>query len=392
MSDGAGASASAQPEPHPSTGPRTVGDMRRRLLRHYLPLAVASAAAMVLLMNVAFFDANRYPPPMEIMTEGISGAFPGEGTQMGRGMHGPEQSGASLTDQAEAPDGESPADTATMQHGGDPNAADEPTTTVAESDSGVHVPPMQHGGDPNSSDPAATTEAESGDVSSVPPVETGGGPDGGGQTRAGQGRVAGQDPMDMIPGDSELLMRRYATATGYVGLVLLGLTLLIGPANLVRGKRAPLSSYLARDVGIWAAAFSVLHVVYGFLTQHTDGILSYFLAPDDRGRILTTSFGLANWAGIAATVIVVALAAISSDATLRKLKFRRWKQIQRLNYALFPLVIMHALLYGALKRLTSPYTALLIVSVIAVGVGQAVGVRLWRQRKTRNAATNAAAP
>jgi sulfoxide reductase heme-binding subunit YedZ len=88
-------------------------------------------------------------------------------------------------------------------------------------------------------------------------------------------------------------------------------------------------------------------------------------------------------------VIVAGLAAISSDAALRKLKVKRWKRIQRLNYALFALVIVHALLYGALWRETSPYSALLGLTVVAVFIGQAVGVRLWRQK---NAAPKAVVP
>ncbi|MBI2404154.1 MAG: hypothetical protein HYV20_15745, partial [Gemmatimonadetes bacterium] len=66
---------------------------------------------------------------------------------------------------------------------------------------------------------------------------------------------------------------------------------------------------------------------------------------------------------------------------------RRWKRLQHLNYALFALVIAHAFFYGALLRVTSPFTLLLGLSVIVVFVGQAVGVWLWRRRSSRSAAT-----
>jgi sulfoxide reductase heme-binding subunit YedZ len=170
--------------------------------------------------------------------------------------------------------------------------------------------------------------------------------------------------------------------TGYIALVLLALTLLVGPASLLRRRPTPLSSYLTRDVGIMAAIVSIAHVIFGFLVDHSDGILGYFFEPGDRSRILTTSFGLANWTGLAAVVTVAALAVISSDRALRALKARRWKRIQRLNYVLFPLVIAHAVLYGALLRITSPYTALLGVSAVAVLAGQLIGIRLWRQRRS----------
>ena len=176
-------------------------------------------------------------------------------------------------------------------------------------------------------------------------------------------------------------MRRYSTATGYVATALLGLTLLIGPTNLLLRRRNPVSGYLRRDVGIWTATASVVHVVFGFLVKHGDGeLLGFFFQPGDRSRILTNSFGLANWAGLTALLIAAGLAVISSDAALRKLKAKRWKRLQRFNYALFALVVIHAVLYGALWRTTSPYTVLLALSVVAVLAAQAMGIRLWRQR------------
>jgi len=104
------------------------------------------------------------------------------------------------------------------------------------------------------------------------------------------------------------------------------------------------------------------------------------------GRPSTNSFGLGNWTGLAALVIVVGLLALSTDGSLRELKARRWKNLQRLNYALFVLVVLHAFFYGALLRTTSPFTLLLFFTVLAVFVGQAAGIWLWRQRNSRHTA------
>jgi DMSO/TMAO reductase YedYZ heme-binding membrane subunit len=106
---------------------------------------------------------------------------------------------------------------------------------------------------------------------------------------------------------------------------------------------------------------------------------------------LRNSFGLGNWTGLAALLIVAGLLALSSDAVLRRLKAKNWKRLQRLNYALFALVIVHAFFYGALLRETSPYTILLGLSVGAVVVGQAVGIWLFRRRHSRRAAESAPA-
>jgi sulfoxide reductase heme-binding subunit YedZ len=183
---------------------------------------------------------------------------------------------------------------------------------------------------------------------------------------------------------SRISRSRLTKATGYVATGLLGLTLLIGPANLLLRRRNPLSSYLRRDVGTWTAIFSVVHVIFGLQLHgggQVSGFLNYFVAPD--GRPWLNSFGLGNWTGLAALVIVAGLLALSTDGALRELKAKTWKDLQRLNYTLFALVIAHAFFYGALLRMTSPFTLLLILTVIAVVVGQAVGVWLWRRRYSR---------
>jgi sulfoxide reductase heme-binding subunit YedZ len=192
------------------------------------------------------------------------------------------------------------------------------------------------------------------------------------------------EPGNLVPG-SHAFVSRLTVASGYVGVGLLALTLLIGPANLLLRRRNPVSSYLRRDLGTWTAVFSVVHVIVGFRVRGGDSIFSfldYFFAD---GRVLTDSFGLGNWTGLAALVIVVGLLAISTNRSVRELKAARWKNLQRLNYTLFVLVILHAVFYGALRRPASPFTLLLIFIVIAVLGGQAIGIYLWRRRSSRAA-------
>ena len=191
--------------------------------------------------------------------------------------------------------------------------------------------------------------------------------------------------------DDRSFERRLTTATGYVALGLLALTLLIGPANLLLRRRNPVSSYLRRDVGAWTALFSVAHVVVSLMVHGSGQIqhfLDFFVAD---GSPLRNSFGLGNWTGLGALVIVAVLLALSSDAALRRLKAKNWKRLQRLNYVLFALVIVHAFFYGALLRQTSPYTILLGLLVIAVVAGQFVGILLFRRRYSRRAAESARA-
>src|SRR5262249_21469862 len=151
------------------------------------------------------------------------------------------------------------------------------------------------------------------------------------------------------------------------------------------------SSYLRRDVRTWTAVFTVVHVVFG-LSLHSGGrlpgVLAYLVVD---GSPLVSTFGLGNWTGLGALVLVVLLLVLSTDAVLRRLKARTWKDLQRLNYTAFALVALHVFFYGALLRLTSPYTWLGLLIVTAVVAGQATGIWLWRQRRARAAADPVAA-
>lgn len=183
-------------------------------------------------------------------------------------------------------------------------------------------------------------------------------------------------------GPGRAVESEFTLATGYVATIFLALTLLIGPANLALRRRMPVSTSLARDTGVWAALFSVVHVIVGLKVHgnasDTFSFVNYFFSAD--GAPKTNSFGLGNWVGLAALVIVVGLLALSNDRSLRELKASRWKRLQRLNYALFVLVALHAFFYGALLRMTSPFTLVLLSATSAVVVGQAVGIWLWRRR------------
>jgi sulfoxide reductase heme-binding subunit YedZ len=184
----------------------------------------------------------------------------------------------------------------------------------------------------------------------------------------------------LSPSHGASFILQSTSATGDLALVLLGLTLLIGPANLLLRRRNPVSSYLRRDVGTWTAIASVVHVILAFGVDGRGQILDFFVRD---GRPLIDSFGLGNWTGLAALVIVVGLLALSTNRAVRELKARTWKDLQRLNYTLLALVVLHAIFYGALLRMTSPFTLLLIFTVIAVFIAQAAGIWQWRRRHAR---------
>jgi sulfoxide reductase heme-binding subunit YedZ len=306
----------------------SAGEWRHRILRFHLPIGIASATVLALFMTLPTFDPQAYPQ-MDMGGAAALPQRPGEGGTMAHGAG-----------QTQAPTG----------HGGSQSAP------PAGGHGSGQATPTDHGG-------AQTTAPPSHSAQPAGPTSAGAMPDG------------------------RRFAQRLTVSTGYVATGLLAFTLLVGPANLMLRRRTPISSYLRRDAGMWTAVFTVVHVIYGSLL-HSGGepaaFLRYFFAAD--GSPLLNSFGLGNWTGLAALVIVAGLLALSSDIALRKLKAGPWKWLQRLNYALFALVVLHALFYGALLRATSPFTLLLGLSVLAVFVGQAAGIWLWRRRHARGAA------
>lgn len=176
--------------------------------------------------------------------------------------------------------------------------------------------------------------------------------------------------------DPKFFYFRLSLATGYVALVLLIATLSIGAINVLRERRNPISSDWRRDVGIWCALVSVAHFIVGW-NVHQKHRWQYFFT--DEWGLRGDVFGFANYTGLLATIIVVVLLAISNDFSLRRLKAKRWKFLQRFNYALAVLVIAHTVLYQILeKRPPSLIVPVAVVIVFGIIV-QILGFRQFRK-------------
>jgi sulfoxide reductase heme-binding subunit YedZ len=172
---------------------------------------------------------------------------------------------------------------------------------------------------------------------------------------------------------------RLSLSSAYVAIAFLTITLAIGPFNAVRGVRRPVSIDSRRDVGIWAAIWSVIHTVVG-LQVHMRGRMSeYFFQPGDKPllvRIRHDIFGLANYSGLLATLLVIILAAISNDWSLRRLGAERWKRIQQLNYVLFAITMAHAILYQIIEKRSPPFAftiGFLAATVVVLQTARAIG-------------------
>lgn len=177
------------------------------------------------------------------------------------------------------------------------------------------------------------------------------------------------------------VLTRMSFATAYPAIVLLSLTLLTGPINLLRGRRNPVSSDLRRDIGIWAGLLGVLHAVVGQCV-HLRGRpwLYYVYGPSEKHVGLRHDlFGFSNYTGAVATLVLLALVAMSNDFSLRALGTPRWKALQRWNYAIFVLAALHSFGYQGIEKQKVAWVGTIIICVTITIVLQGAG--FWRRRR-----------
>ena len=171
-----------------------------------------------------------------------------------------------------------------------------------------------------------------------------------------------------LSGSRDALFRA-SMASAYAALGMLGTTLILGPLNVLRDRPNPVSTYLRRDVGIWAALLAFAHVVFGLQVHMSGRFWLYFVYPADQGHFLPARydlFGLANYTGLVAMLLLALLLTLSNNASLRALGRRRWKGLQRWNYGAFALTALHGIAYQVLERREFLFVA--IGSAVLLGV------------------------
>lgn len=143
------------------------------------------------------------------------------------------------------------------------------------------------------------------------------------------------------------VISRITFATSYPALVLLAITLLIGPWNILRKRRNPVSSDFRRDIAIWAGILSVAHSVIGQNMHLRGRPWLYYVVETKQHHFIPAfnRFGFSNYTGAVSALIIIALLATSNDYFLRALGTPRWKQLQRWNYVAFALAAAHTIGY-----------------------------------------------
>lgn len=140
-------------------------------------------------------------------------------------------------------------------------------------------------------------------------------------------------------------------ASGYISLIILIVSLIIGSVNLLLKYKNPISTYLRRDISIIGGTLAVIHSITGLFVHLRGKNWQYFLNKTDYGySIRLDNFGLANYTGLIATLIIILLLTISNDYFLKKMSPIKWKNIQRLSYLMFILTIIHCFYYRIVKE------------------------------------------
>ena len=175
---------------------------------------------------------------------------------------------------------------------------------------------------------------------------------------------------------------RLSMGTAYASLLFLAAALIIGPLNVLRGAPNPVSTYLRRDIGIVAGVLALAHTIIGLLVHFRGDPIQYFFyrTAAGIGSLRSDLFGLANYVGLAASVLVLILLAISNNMSLRMVGAARWKGIQRWNYVGAILVVAHGLLYQAIEKRIPGFVITLLIIAAATTILQLLGFRRRKEQ------------
>jgi sulfoxide reductase heme-binding subunit YedZ len=178
------------------------------------------------------------------------------------------------------------------------------------------------------------------------------------------------------------LITLIADSSGYIAIVLIAGSLIIGSVNILFKRIYPTSTYFRRDIGITAGVITLIHSFSGLFVHLRGNMWKYFFERNDQGYFIPfDDFRLANYTGLLSTLLIVAVLVTSNDYSLMKLKVNRWKNIQRLSYVMFLFAIVHVIYYriNNTELLYIFYLPLVMTVVIFQGIGvwkRTIGVKV----------------
>lgn len=183
--------------------------------------------------------------------------------------------------------------------------------------------------------------------------------------------------------DSKHLMQGISISTAYVSLLYFAGALLIGPIYLLLSRKMPISIYLRRDLGIWSGILAIIHTITGLQVHLKGKFLYYFIFPEDKPHIIPLRhdlFGLTNYLGLACTLLMVILLALSNNRSIRLLGAAKWKKWQRSTYYLAAAIPIHGLVYQILEKRMGLYTLSMLVIILVCAGFQMSGFFRYRSK------------
>lgn len=173
--------------------------------------------------------------------------------------------------------------------------------------------------------------------------------------------------------------------TGYVSIVAIVFSLLIGPMNLLLKRNNPVSNHLRRDTGIFGGILAVIHSITGLFVHLRGSTWKYFLNRTDHGyTIRLDNFGLANYLGLLSALLILFVLLTSNDYTLKKMGQATWKNVQRLTYFVFILAILHSVYYRVIAKNLFLVYSLYIPLFVLVLLFQNIGIWIkWQDKKNK---------
>ena len=148
-------------------------------------------------------------------------------------------------------------------------------------------------------------------------------------------------------------------ATGLWSLRLLLLGLALSPLARGAGWSWPLD--LRRMVGLFAAFYALVHLV---VWAKDYGFDWHFLASEIAARAYLA-------VGLVGALLLVPLAATSTDGSVRRLGARVWRRLHRLIYPAAGLAYLHFAMAGRFTRAETLIEGILLAALLAVRLARA---------------------
>ncbi len=170
----------------------------------------------------------------------------------------------------------------------------------------------------------------------------------------------------------------WSIGTAYAGMLLLAISLSLGPLNVLRRLHNPVHSSLRRDVGIAAGITGILHTILG-LQVHMRGALSAYFGLPVAAPLKSVLFVTTNWLGLISAAVLAVLVGISNNQSVKTLGLPRWKRLQRLAYLAAGAILVHGFLYEFLESRVLIGVLTTVGSAAAVVILQVKGAQARRE-------------